>query len=78
MLPLPLSATILLLCLSAHVSAAPQISTGQVPGQTMVLRKRAPPKTKDDWGVWAKSSRENLQAKYGHAPHQKRSAGTNL
>lgn len=79
MLPfLPLSASILL-CLSAQASAAPQSSTGQVAGQTMVLRKRAlSPKTIDEWGTWAKEHREGLQAKYGDDPLQKRSTGTNL
>ena len=79
LLPLPLSATILL-CLSAQASAAPQSGTGQVAGQTMILRKRAPsPKTADDWGVWAKEHREGLQAKYGRdGSLQKRSTGTNL
>ena len=80
MLPLPLSATILL-CLSAHSSsAAPQSgTTGQVAGQTMVLRKRSlSPKTIDDWGVWAKEHREGLQAKYGDDSLQKRSTGSNL
>lgn len=79
MLPsLPLSASILL-CLSAQASAAPQSGTGQVAGQTLVLRKRAfSPKTIDDWGVWAKEHREGLQAKYGDDPLQKRSTGTNL
>lgn len=79
MLPfLPLSASILL-CLSAQASAAPQSGTGQVAGQTMVLRKRAlSPKTIDEWGTWAKEHREGLQAKYGDDPLRKRSTGTNL
>jgi cathepsin D len=81
MLPLPLSATILL-CLSVQqASAAPQSGiTGQVAGQSMVLRKRAlSPKSIDDWGVWAKEHREGLQAKYGDDDSlQKRGTGTNL
>lgn len=81
MLPLQLSATILL-CLSVQSSsAAPQSgTTGQVAGQTMILRKRSPsPKTIDEWGVWAKEHREALQAKYGdNDPLQKRGTGTNL
>ena len=83
MLPLQLSATILL-CLSVQqASAAPQSgTTGQVAGQTMILRKRSlSPKTIDEWGVWAKEHREALQAKYGDDhddPLQKRGTGTNL
>ena len=77
MLSFPLSATILL-CLSIHASAAPQVVTGQAAGQTMFLKKRAPPKTIDDLGVWAKEHRARLQAKYGDGPPHKRSAGTNL
>lgn len=74
----PLSAAILL-CLSAQASAAPQSTTGSVAGQTMVLKKRAPsPKTMDDWGVWAKENRENLEAKYGNDSLRKRGTGTNL
>jgi cathepsin D len=78
MLSLPLSATILL-CLSAHTSAAPQTSgSGSVAGQTMILRKRVPSfKSVDDWGIWAREHRESLQAKYGDSSFQKR-AGTNL
>ena len=79
MLPaLHLSAAILL-GLSAQASAAPQSTTGQVAGQTMVLRKRTiSPKTIDDWGVWAKEHRESLQAKYGGDHLERRGTGTNL
>lgn len=78
----PLSATILLLCLSStHTTsfAAPG-SGSSVAGQTMFLKKRVPssPKSIDDWGVWARQHREGLQAKYGVInPLQKR-AGNNL
>ena len=78
MLIFPLSATIVL-CLSAHASAAPQSDMGQVAGQSMILRRRAPsPKSIDDLGLWAKDHREVLQAKYGHNSLQKRSSGTSL
>jgi cathepsin D len=77
--PLPLSAAIILLCLSAQSSAAPQSGTDQGAGQTIVLRKRSlSPRTIDDWGVWAKEHREGLQAKYGDDPLKKRNTGTNL
>lgn len=79
MIPSSLSAVTILLCLSAQASAAPQNNAGPVAGQTMVLRKRAPsPTTMEEWGVWAKKHREDLETKYGDVPLQKRGTGTNL
>ena len=81
MLSLPLSATILLLCLSStHTTtfAAPG-SGSSVAGQTMILKKRVPsPKSIDDWGVWARQHREGLLAKYGVIDPLRKRAGTNL
>jgi cathepsin D len=79
MLPLPLSAAILL-CLSAQALAAPQ-TTGQVARQTMLLKRRTPPsRTIEEWGIWAKEHREGLLAKYGDKTTQKKrsTSGTNL
>lgn len=82
MLPLPLSAAAILLCLSVQLEAlaAPQSGPGQVAGQTMLLRKRVPAsRTIEEWGVWAKEHREGLLAKYGHKTLEKRTtSGTNL
>lgn len=81
MLPLPLSQAAILLCLSAQALAAPQSGTGQVGGQTMLLKKRAPsPRTIDEWGIWAKEHREGLLAKYGDKTLRKKrsTSGTNL
>lgn len=77
---LPPSASLLaaiLLSVSSSCSAAPQ-TNGQT-GQTMPLKKRAPPaRTEEEWGVWAKNHREGLEAKYGNPKHDKRATGTNL
>ncbi|KAH7885800.1 aspartic peptidase domain-containing protein [Phlebopus sp. FC_14] len=48
-------------------------------GQSIPLIRRAPSaRSVEDWGVWAKNEREALMAKYGAAPPQRRSEGTNL
>lgn len=73
---LPLSLA-LLLSLNQDVLAVPQTTTP--PGVSMSLLRRSPsPKTAEEWGVWAKSNKEMLGAKYGGSQPQKRSSGTNL
>ncbi|KAJ6591613.1 aspartic peptidase domain-containing protein [Mycena vulgaris] len=53
--------------------------TPQPRGISMNLRHRVRPRSVEDWGVWAKSQREGLTAKYGGpSSSERRSTGTNL
>ncbi|KAF5328166.1 hypothetical protein D9619_013433 [Psilocybe cf. subviscida] len=74
-----------LLSLSLQACAAPQVdgspsSSSSPAGFSMALTKRAPARTPEEWGIWAKNHRTGLEAKYGN-PHkisEKRATGTNL
>ncbi|KAF8159830.1 aspartic peptidase domain-containing protein [Crassisporium funariophilum] len=47
----------------------------------MPIKKRAPvDRTMEEWGIWAKTHREGLEAKYGNEQHahERRGTGTNL
>jgi len=67
--------------LSVALDAFPAPSPSSPLGQTIPLtRKSTPPRGELEFGLWAKSQREILQAKYSGASsdHRKRSSGTNL
>jgi len=70
----------LFLSLSLETTAAPQ-TNNTAAGLSMPLKRRSPPeRTVEEWGVWAKSRRLGLEAKYGNKQHDnyKRATGTNL
>ncbi|KAF9482635.1 aspartic peptidase A1 [Pholiota conissans] len=69
----------ILLSFTLETSAVPQAETSRSGGLTIPIKKRAPsPRTSDEWGVWAKSQREGLEAKYGNPGKTRRATGTNL
>lgn len=71
--------TLFLLSILYPAFAVPQLSPTPA-GQSITLtRKPRVARSVDDWGAWAKTHREMLEAKYGdRTPIQRRSSGTNL
>ncbi|KAH8111057.1 acid protease [Phellopilus nigrolimitatus] len=71
----------LLISLACDSFAAPGQAGPQ--GQTISLSRRAPERTYDEWGLWAKAHRDSLIAKYSGQPtdarrRTRRTSGTNL
>lgn len=78
-------AAMALVSLSLQACAAPKEDSSAstpppAPGFSMALKKRAPARTPEEWGIWAKNHRAGLEAKYGnpHRSNEKRGTGTNL
>ena len=79
-----ISTSVLVLALAADALSVPNYEPKPRGTSMKLTRRAAANRTTEEWGIWAKTHRENLIAKYSTNPdskrrsNQRRGQGTNL